>query len=71
MSDEPNGDAGGEGKKKKGGSKQPQYAKDDQGNLILPPDMPEIDVVTWQVRLQLLPSESLPKLINSVNKSYD
>ena len=46
MGDEPNGEGG---KKKKGGSKQPQYAKDDQGNLILPPDMPEIDVVTWQV----------------------
>ena len=52
MSDDPaaaNGDGG--GKKKKGAAKQqPQFAKDDQGNLILPPDMPEIDVVTWQVR---------------------
>ena len=52
MSDDPaNGDGGGK-KKKSAAKQQPQFAKDDQGNLILPPDMPEIDVVTWQVKLQ-------------------
>ncbi|XP_063722926.1 synaptosomal-associated protein 25-like [Symsagittifera roscoffensis] len=68
MGDEPNGEGG---KKKKGGSKQPQYAKDDQGNLILPPDMPEIDVVTWQSlestrRMKALCEESKGAAINTL-----